>query len=269
MTHAFRCFHIISYQRSSDKLLELFKGACVQGSSNKLSPILPSANFRSFLQDFGLVDEGLSTRDVDLIYVATSGNNHDMKFDNFVIALYEVACRRSKLRQKSDIRLETFHKLLTDVLSNERMLPMYLNATPIISFRDQYSYMRLFYTYEKCLTRVGPTHTSSLDSVLLCVCSMPLYMSCHLLTADTKYACITRYLRHIRRQSTVTSKMRRRRSRSSPSIPSTNSLKSSTSIQSTFQLPTYSVSSSSFHRMSTTQMSCISTFINSQIACSA
>ena len=163
LTHAFRCFHIISYQRSSDKLLELFKGACVQGSSNKLSPILPSANFRSFLQDFGLVDEGLSTRDVDLIYVATSGNNHDMKFDNFVIALYEVACRRSKLRQKSDIRLETFHKLLTDVLSNERMLPMYLNATPIISFRDQYSYMRLFYTYEKCLTRVGPSCLSGFN----------------------------------------------------------------------------------------------------------
>jgi len=145
------------------KLREIFKGACVHGGGRTVPQFLSSAKFRAFLDTFGFIDSSISQKDIDLIYVATSGNNHDMRFENFIIALYEVACRRSKLKQKSEKRIEAFEKMLSDIFSNESILPMYLNATPTISFSDDYSYMKLYYTYEKCFERVS-RETISLDS---------------------------------------------------------------------------------------------------------
>ena len=102
-----------------------------------------------FLLDFGLIDLSWNTREIDTIYTKSiKGYNKLMDFEGFVIALYEVAYRRNRMKE------EAFGALLEEILSREAVLPLYYNATPTVSFSDEYAFERLFWIYENCFRRV-------------------------------------------------------------------------------------------------------------------
>jgi hypothetical protein len=74
--------------------------------------MLPLARFRVLLQDFSVIDNNMSSRDVDLLYVSVTGNGNEMNYEMFVICLFEVAVRKYRTKLKNESKDELFRTLI-------------------------------------------------------------------------------------------------------------------------------------------------------------